>query len=176
MKKCVYCGREYPDDSSFCAADGYALRSSQDPAVPPPVFANDHQKVLDAEHIRLLSIFHFVIAGLCLVAILFLFVHFAIMSTIFTHPGIFTNNNGPPPSLQFFLPFMIFIYLGLGGFITIIGCMNVCSGIFLRKRKHRMFSMVAAGINCLQIPFGTMLGIFTLLVLSRESVRKMYGD
>jgi hypothetical protein len=34
--------------------------------------------------------------------------------------------------------------------------------------------MVIAGINCLSFPFGTALGIFTLIVLSRESVQALY--
>ena len=36
--------------------------------------------------------------------------------------------------------------------------------------------MVIAGINCLHIPLGTLLGVFTLVVLGRESVRKLYLD
>jgi hypothetical protein len=33
---------------------------------------------------------------------------------------------------------------------------------------------VVAGINCLHIPLGTVLGIFTIVVLCRESVRELY--
>ena len=36
--------------------------------------------------------------------------------------------------------------------------------------------MVIAAINCLHIPIGTMLGIFTFIVLGRDSVRKLYDD
>lgn len=31
-----------------------------------------------------------------------------------------------------------------------------------------------AAILCMFIPFGTILGVFTLIVLSRESVRQLY--
>ncbi len=44
----------------------------------------------------------------------------------------------------------------------------------MRKRKHRIFSFVVAGVNCLQFPFGTALGIFTFIVLSRVGVKMDY--
>ncbi len=52
--------------------------------------------------------------------------------------------------------------------------LNVLSGLFLWQRRHRVYSIVTAGLDCLQIPFGTALGVFTLLVLSRDSVRQLY--
>jgi len=37
-----------------------------------------------------------------------------------------------------------------------------------------MFSLIIAGINCVQFPFGTVLGVFTFVVLLRDSVRELY--
>jgi len=34
--------------------------------------------------------------------------------------------------------------------------------------------MVIAGLSCLNMPLGTVLGIFTLIVLSRESVKVLF--
>jgi hypothetical protein len=34
--------------------------------------------------------------------------------------------------------------------------------------------MVVAGLNVLQVPLGTLLGVFTLLVLARDSVRQAF--
>ena len=53
--------------------------------------------------------------------------------------------------------------------------LNVLSGLFLLKKRNRLFSLIIGGLNCLQIPFGTALGVFTLLVLSRDSVRHLYS-
>ena len=39
--------------------------------------------------------------------------------------------------------------------------------------RHRTFSRVVAGLNCLHIPLGTVLGIFTSIVLGRESVGQL---
>jgi hypothetical protein len=61
------------------------------------------------------------------------------------------------------------------GFIFVVAAvLNVVSGIFLRQRRHRIFSFVIAGLDCLQIPFGTALGVFAIIVLSRDSVRQLY--
>jgi len=46
--------------------------------------------------------------------------------------------------------------------------------IFLRDRRHRTFSMAIAALDCLHIPFGTILGILTFIVLGRDSVRALY--
>jgi len=51
----------------------------------------------------------------------------------------------------------------------------VLSGFFLLKKRNRGFSLIIGGLNCLQIPFGTALGVFTIIVLSRDSVRQMYS-
>jgi hypothetical protein len=40
------------------------------------------------------------------------------------------------------------------------------AGRFIHRRVNRTFSIVIAGINCLHF-FGTALGIFTLIVLTR---------
>jgi hypothetical protein len=34
---------------------------------------------------------------------------------------------------------------------------------------------VVAGIECIVMPFGTVLGVFTLVVLSRESVKTLFA-
>ncbi len=44
----------------------------------------------------------------------------------------------------------------------------------LSRRRHRTFSLVVAVVNCLMVPFGTLLGVFTLVVLSRPSVAALY--
>ena len=36
--------------------------------------------------------------------------------------------------------------------------------------------MIVAGITCLSVPIGTVLGVFTLMVLSRPSVKQMFAQ
>ena len=69
-----------------------------------------------------------------------------------------------------------FFYLIFGVWFFASGVMNVASGLFLRARKYRTFSLVVAGINCLHVPIGTVLGVFTIIVLIRDSVRRLYEE
>lgn len=127
----------------------------------------------DSEQINLLSVFHFVVAGLSLFAIAFLFLHYLIMSTVFSNPALVKGANGNFPPKEF-MQILIWFYVFMGVIFTIACGANILSGVFLRQRKHRTFSIVVAGLNCLQIPVGTTLGVFTIMVLLRSSVRQSY--
>ena len=142
---------------------------------PPPVLANPDQQRKDAEHLKLLSIFHVILGGLALVGILFLLFHYFMMSAFMSPEFWKSQKNGqaPPPELIK----MVTVFYFIGGFFLVLGgALNVLSGLFLRQRRHRMFSMVIAGLNGLQLPFGTALGIFTIFILSRDSVRHAYEE
>ena len=51
---------------------------------------------------------------------------------------------------------------------------NILSAKWLKQRKNRTFSYIVAAMNCLQFPFGTALGVFTFIVLSRPTVGSSY--
>jgi hypothetical protein len=176
MKSCTYCGKEYPDEASVCAIDGQPLRS----VVPmPPVTAqtpaSEYQRIIDGEHIKLLSTFHFVVAGLAFCGVAFLLMHYLVMSRVFANPDIWKSQTNAPPFPKDFFKMFVWFYIFMGAVFVSAGILNILSGLFLRQRRHRTFSMVVGGLNCLQIPFGTMLGIFTIIVLSRNSVRAVYA-
>jgi len=137
--------------------------------------ASPQPQSTDAQHLRLLAIFHFVVAGLAVLGILFVLLHYTIMSTFLFDPKMFdAAKKAPlPPEL---VPLLKCVYLGVGCLIVAAGVANLLSGFFLRARRHRMFSLVVAGLNCMQVPAGTVLGVFTIIVLSRDSVRALYGE
>ena len=133
------------------------------------------QRVVDREHLRLLAIFHFIVAGLAVAGIGFLFLHYSLMSAVFNNPQMWQGkpNQAPPLPQEFFAVFKWFYVIG-GIFLVLAAVGNVLSGLFLQARKHRVFSIVIAALDCLQIPFGTVLGVFTIVVLVRESVAELY--
>ena len=45
---------------------------------------------------------------------------------------------------------------------------------YLAARRRWLFCMIIAGIQCAFVPLGTVLGIFTLIVLQRDSVRRLF--
>lgn len=140
----------------------------------PPLPQNDRRRI-DGDHLNLLSIFHFVGAGLALLGILFLAVHYSMFHFFFANPGFWENQKQKPPPAEFFAVFRWF-YALFGAWFLGSGILNLLSGLFLRARKHWTFSLVVASINCLHIPLGTILGVFTIVVLIRPSTRELYGQ
>lgn len=133
----------------------------------------DERTIIDAEHLRLLAIFHFVSAALAFAGVLFASLYLVLIRAVFANPELYAQSpDGPPPAVVI----TIFRWVtGIGVVWFVVACVgNLLSGLFLRKRQYRTFSMVIAGINCLHIPLGTLLGVFTFAVLGRESVRKLY--
>jgi len=137
-----------------------------------PPLPRDQRKI-DADHLKLLSIFHFVGAGFALLGVLFLLAHFAIFHAFFANPKMWENQKqGPPPAEVFAILkwFYLIFAIWFGG----SGVLNVISALCIRAKKHRTFSLIVAGINCLHLPLGTVLGVFTIIVLLRDSVRELY--
>lgn len=143
----------------------------QNKSQTPPLLTDDQSR-RDDEHLRLLSIFHFVVGGLAVAGIAFLCLHFLIFQFVIANPAMWKGNPNPPPA-EFFQMFVWF-YVFMGLVLVTAGGLNVLSGLFLRRRTNRTFSLVVAGLDCLQIPCGTILGVFTIVVLTRDSVRVSY--
>lgn len=124
----------------------------------------------DDEHIRLLSIFHFLVAGLSMIGLAFVCIHAALTYHIILQPEVQTSKAFPTS----FLPMFIVGYVLMGLICVAFGIANCLSALYMKRRKHRIFSLVMGGINCIQFPLGTTLGVFTFLVLSRPSVIATY--
>ena len=73
-----------------------------------------------------------------------------------------------------------------GWMFTIIGSVIVVGGVTLgafvayagrclaQRRRHTL-CLVVAGISCMMMPFGTVLGVFTLIVLLRPQVKAAFA-
>jgi hypothetical protein len=130
----------------------------------------------DQEQIKLLSIFHYVVAGIGALFASFPILHLVIGISALTGRGIFGGEGSETAGSELMLMGLLFTIIPL--LIILIGwgfavCM-VVAGRFLMKKQHYMFCMVMAGLSCLFMPFGTVLGVFTLVVLTRQSVKDLF--
>ena len=141
--------------------------------MPPPLIPRDPSAV-DAQHLKLLAIFHFVLAGFALIGLGFLGLHWFIMESVFSNPEAWQQSNSGSPPEQFLALFKWF-YFAMGVIVVANGIANLVSGFMIRQRRGRVFSLVVAGVNCLAFPFGTALGVFTFIVLLRDSVEALYA-
>ncbi len=127
----------------------------------------------DIEHLRLLAIFHYIVGSLALLLACFPLIHVTIGSIFIYAAGQAHSASGDaPPEIVGW----ILVFFGLAFFILGIafGVALLWSGRCLARRKNYSFSFITACIECLFLPFGTVLGVFTLVVLSRESVKALY--
>jgi hypothetical protein len=129
----------------------------------------------DTEQLNLLAIFHCVVAGL---AVLFSF--FPLLYTTIGAIFIFAARHGTAKPGEDLPPeFLGWIFAVLGSLLFVAGiAMAICiliAGRSLALRKRYSFAMVMACIECIFVPFGTILGVFTIIVLSRESVKGLFS-
>jgi len=129
----------------------------------------------DREHLQLLAIFHYVVAGLGALCSFFplLYTTIGVIFIFAARHGTAKPGEDLPPE------FLGWIFAVLGSLLFLIGiAMAICiliTGRSLALRKRYSFVFVMACIECLFIPFGTILGVFTIVVVSRESVRALFA-
>ncbi len=131
------------------------------------------QRIIDDQQLKLLSIFHFIGAGLAGLGIFFVIGHYALFSTMMNNSAAW-QGNAPPPPPEFWEIFRWF-YVVMGVWLAADLVLNMLAGRYLRARKHRTFCIVVAALNCLHMPLGTILGIFTIVVLARDSIRASFA-
>lgn len=125
----------------------------------------------DAEHLRLLSIFYYIkgAIGAFFSCFFLIYIVMGLAMAAAPHHG----HNAPPAVMG-----VIFIVIGL--FMVTFGwvwaALQLAAGFCLSRRRHRIFCMVVAGFSCALVPYGTILGIFTFIVLQRPSVRQMFDQ
>jgi|GEM_PF-2627054 len=76
---------------------------------------------------------------------------------------------------EFFGFLKVFYVLGALAIIA-AAVVHFLSAVWIKKRKNRVFSIVVAAISLANTPFGTALGVCTLIVLLRESVKWQYDQ
>ena len=123
----------------------------------------------DEQHLDLLAIFHYVVGGLTAVfSCMFLF-HVGMGIAMLN--GAFDGKNPPPK-------FFAWLFILVGSVFIVAGwtlaAFMIAAGRRLKRRASHTFCLVVAGLECLLMPFGTVLGVFTLVVLMKEPVKQLF--
>jgi hypothetical protein len=129
----------------------------------------------DTQHLQVLAIFHYVLAGLAALFSLLPVVHL-VMGVMMMSGGFDSAGGaGDREAERLFgglLAAFAALFIALG--LTFAACL-VAAGRFLARRTRYTFCLVMAAIECVFMPFGTVLGVFTILVLARDSVKVAFG-
>jgi hypothetical protein len=130
----------------------------------------------DQEHLRLLSTFHYVMGGLLGFFGCIPLIHVAV-GLMFMFLPMQANSHGPPPP-EWFGPMFGGLFVVMGSLFCLIGwtmaVLAFLAGRKLARRQNPVFCQVVAGVLCLFMPLGTVLGVFTLIVLMRPSVQQLF--
>jgi len=127
----------------------------------------------DTEHLKLLSIFHYVVGGMAALFACFPLIHVVLGILFLVIPEKFGHASNQPPA------FVGLLFIIVGGSIILLGwtlaTIIILTGRFIARRNHYTFCFVIACIECLFMPVGTVLGVFTILVLNRPSVKQLFA-
>lgn len=124
---------------------------------------------MDRDHLRLLAIFHYLLAGV-----------FALMIPLAAAPaaiGAILSRMLPPeaampPEMKTLLS-LAAVALVIAGIAGVVGL--ALTGFWLSRARHYWFCFISAACNTFFWPFGTILAIFTIIVLVRPSVKALFG-
>ncbi len=127
----------------------------------------------DEKHLDLLAIFHYILGGIIALFSCFPLIH--VFMGIMMISGQLTDNQGqgPPPAFGWF-------FVVIGSLFILAGwCIAACVAVAGRKlqtRRNRMYCMIIAGIECMFMPLGTILGVFSLVVLCKDSMKGIFDQ
>jgi hypothetical protein len=124
----------------------------------------------------LISIFHYVFAGLCALGGCIPIIHLTIGLVLLFAPNTFATPNGTPPPTQL----IGVMFTALASVAILLGwSLAICVFLGARsiaRRKNYLFCLIVAGICCMFVPIGTALGVFSIVVLIRPSVKALFDN
>ncbi|MBI5532852.1 MAG: hypothetical protein HY898_09070 [Deltaproteobacteria bacterium] len=126
----------------------------------------------DESHLRTLSILHYIYGGLLLFAGAFFLIYVVIGVAM-----IADRHSSPEPNA---LLAGGILFLAIGALVMLFaaakGTLTIYAGVCLASRRRPTLCMVAAALSCLNFPLGTALGVFSLIVLSRPTVKAAFAQ
>lgn len=145
------------------------------PTPPSPPETPIPGQAQDIEHLRLLSLFHYIVGALGFLCGSFPLLHVVLGLVMYFSPETMNDGHGEPPP-----KFIGLIFAAFGTafvlFAWVLSAFIILSGRYLEQRRKWKISLMVGAVQCLMFPFGTVLGVFTLVILLRPSVKQLYGQ
>ena len=138
------------------------------------------QQVQDAEQIKLLVIFHYVLAGFTALMACIPIIHMVMgLAMVSGKIPMGPPSSGTGPAATD-VTWMGWLFVIIGGMAVLIGwtmaILMFFAGKSLSERRRYNFVFVMACIGCLSVPLGTALGVFTIIVIQRSSVKALFEN
>ena len=134
------------------------------PAAQPPAPNGAGVTCEIQQQLDLLSIFHFVYAG-------FLLFQLLIPACMFVGAQLMLSDSHARTIGELFSTFSGYLCVVMLALVILA----VEAGVELRRHRRYRFCFTVAVIQCLNAPFGTVLGVFTIIVLHKPATKRLFG-
>lgn len=124
----------------------------------------------DLQQLRVLSILHYVVAGLITLVALLPVIN--VMGMYRMLGRAWSSGSDRFPAQTWFLVLFSLVLFLCG--LALVVCL-VLAGRYLVRQRHYVFCLVVAGVASIFFPVGTLLGVFTIVVLNRDSVKELFA-
>jgi hypothetical protein len=126
----------------------------------------------DLEHLKLISIFHYIVGGLaCFCGLLWILYIVSGIILIFAS-GSMASDDRMGASIGGVVAIVVGVFLFI--LFEAYGILCIIAGRKYAKHQGYWFCFVLAVLTCLNFPLGTALGVFTIVVLNRPSVKALF--
>ncbi|MFK7962074.1 MAG: hypothetical protein AB8G96_16290 [Phycisphaerales bacterium] len=117
------------------------------------------------EHLKILGILQMVFGGLMSLG--------GLAMSLYVFFGLIALSASDPEAKAVGI---IFIMFGLIGFVIFVGLglLFFLTGRSLHDRRHHQRCIIVAAVQCVFMPLGTILGIFTIITLTKPEVKSMF--
>lgn len=150
--------------------------SEFDPAADRHATATDAADAADASQLHTLSVLYYVFGGLnALMLSLTLLLVGAVVVLAAREPDSASATAAASGDSTMATSIALLIYLAVFLLSAVCAVLQFMAARRLRERRSFRFCQVAAGLSCLSVPLGTLLGAFTFVVLARPSVRARFA-
>ena len=126
-------------------------------------------------NLNILSILHYIFAGITGLSACFPIFHLIMGLTM-----LFGDFYPQEVSPEMPFPYEVFglMFTIIPAAIILLGwafaIAAAISGHFLSQQKNYTYCLIVAGISCIFMPFGTILGVFTLVELLNDDVKVLF--
>jgi hypothetical protein len=135
----------------------------------------DEQSVIDREHLRLLEIFFYIAGGSKVLFALFPLIY-VVMGAVFVGFASHMPQKPGEPSPAIVGWFMAGFGLIISAIIAGLGVAQIYAGRCIHRRHKRVVCFIIAALGCLNMPWGIAIGVFSFIVLSRQSVACLFSE
>lgn len=122
----------------------------------------------DEQYLKVLSIFHYAVGGITAFFSLIPIIHIAMGIAMIG--GAFGKE---PQAIGY-------LFIGIGIVCITLGmCMAaamVLAGRMISKRRRWLFCIVVGCVECMMFPFGTVIGVFALILLLKDGIRAEFSS